>query len=231
MGNLEVTVEEHLMDIFSMPDINRRINKSGLSKIEYQQGIIDSLKKGDINQGKTTQETLENYESQIKWQKFCDNVEGHVNMFVWAGTGMMLTAPFNYIITSPILYQLEKNNASTEERICTFAAFSLSLFIIEKRIGQGWYHYLQRSPYDEKEGMKKRDYLRLLSGYILKEFSFTRKKGQEIIDFYSKNNQEETEAERVEKEETIIYEGLIKGRQAGQYSSKEKRLPCKQLKI
>lgn len=223
MGNLEVTVEEHLMDIFSMPGINERIANSGLRKEEYKQGLIDSLKKGEINQGKTVQETLRNYESNIKWQKFCDNVEGHVNRLVWAGTGVMLTAPFNYIITSPILYQLEKNNASTEERICTFAAFSLSLFIIEKRIGQGLPHYLERSPYDEKEGMKKRDYLRLLSGYILKEFSFTRKKGQEIIDFYSKNNQKETEAEtNVEKEGTRIYGGLIKYRQAGQYSSKEK---------
>lgn len=210
------SLEDHLMNIFTSADLENRINASGLAKYQYKQQLIEGLQKGTIARGKTAQDTLMNYEDHIKWNKYCEGVEDKLSRVVWAGIGVISTAIPNYFISNwlrilpPVIFE-------SKEGLYQFAAFSLGAFIIEKRVITGIGNYFERMPPNkDKAGMKKKDYLKLLGGYIISEFPHTRKKGREIIDSYTK------EGAKTERERTEIYNNLIRNREAKVYSTKEK---------
>ncbi len=204
MNSLEATVEEQLMDIFSMEDIAQRIDKTGLGKVQFKQNLVEGLGNGSIRQGKTADETLINYDNCLGWERGIKWLQDKINRGIWGAIGIALTAPVNYVISLPIINRMNKDGLFSKGEFLQFAAFSLGAFIIEKRILTGLGNYLERMPTNEKPNMEVSDYFKLLSGYIISEFTYTRKRGKEIINSYIK----ETEPEKSITEAVKIHLGL-----------------------
>lgn len=188
----EITAEDHLMDIFSMKEIEERIDKTGLGKVQFKQKLVEGLRNGNIRQGKTAEQTLKNYDNYLIWEGRKEWIEEQLlNRPIWGAIGIALTAPVNYVISSPIINRMNKDGLFSKEGFLQFAAFSLGAFIIEKRILTGLGNYWERTPSNEKPNMKVSDYFKLLSGYIISEFPHIRNKGKEIINSYRKESEPE----------------------------------------
>lgn len=209
-----MTVEEQLMDIFSIKEIKERIDKTGLGRVQFKQKLIDGLENGNIRQGKTADETLINYDNYLKWERFWEGVEDKISRGTWGAIGIALTAPFNYVISSPIINKINKDGLFSKEGFLQFAAFSLSAFIIEKRMLTGLGNYLERMPINEKPNMNRKDYVRLLSGYIMSEFPCIRKRGKEIINSYMKKGEPEKGITESAKIPLDLYSPLTKEKEA-----------------
>ena len=200
---------EDLESILSKRYVDVRAEQLKIGPLQYKQGLRDALSSGEIDAGKTHYETLGNYENYFGWCKFKEGVQDKLNRLVWAGIGIITTAIPNYFIGN-WLRILPQDSLESKEKIYQFAAFSLGAFIIEKRILTGIINYWGNTlPNGIK--MKKKDCLKLLSGYVLAQFPFIKSKGQKtgqkIIDFYTKNSSSENEMNAA-KERRRLYEDL-----------------------
>jgi len=211
MEDLESVLKKKYADV--------RAEQFDMSPLQYKMELKDALSSGKINPGKTHYETLNNYENYLEWSKFWDGIHDKLTRLVGAGIGITLTALPNYLIGT-FLRILPKETFASRESICQFAAFSLGAFIIEKRIGTGIGNYWESTPPNDSK-MKKKDYLKLLSGYVLAQFPFIKRKGQEIVDFYNKDNPSENGINGA-KERTSLYEDLLKENQDRNDSKEEK---------
>jgi len=213
---------EDLESILKKKYVDVRAEQFDMSPLQYKMELKDALSSEKINAGKTHYETLNNYENYLGWNQFWDRVHDQLNRLVWAGTGVVSTAIPNYFIGN-WLRILPQDSFGSKENVYQFAAFSLGAFIIEKRIGTGIVNYFGKRPDNENHKMKKKDYLRLLSGYVLTQFPFIKRKGQRIgqsiIDFYNKNNSSENGINGAK--ERTSFEDLINSRQETQQKTQE----------
>ncbi len=217
---------EDLESILKKKYVDVRAEQFDISPLQYKMELKDALSSGKINAGKTHYETLDNYENYLGWNKFSEGIRDKLNRLVWAGIGVVSTALPNYLIGIGLRI-LPKETFASKESIYQFAAFSLGTFIIEKRIGTGIVNYLDKRPDNENHKMKKKDHLKLLSGYVLAQFPFIKRKGQrighEIVDFYNKNNSSGNGINEA-KERTSLYEDLINSRQETEQKTQEEKI-------
>lgn len=213
---------EDLESILKKKYVDVRAEQFNMSALEYKMKLKEALSSGAINEGKTHYETLNNYENYLEWGKFWDGIQEQFARLIWAGNGIALTAPLNYLLNSPILHYMQERKASAKEEVLTFAALSLGEFIIEKRIGQGIINYFSKRADNANHKMKKKDHLKLLLGYVLAQFPFIKRKGQgigqEIVDFYNKDNSSEN---GINGAKEGLYEDLLKANQKTQEETQE----------
>jgi|GEM_PF-4422171 hypothetical protein len=213
---------EDLESILKKKYVDVRAEQFDMSPLQYKMKLREALSSGAIKEGKTPYSTLDNYENYLEWSRFWDGIHDQLTRLVWAGIGIVSTALPNYFIGVGLRI-LPKETFASKESICQFAAFSLGAFIIEKRIGQGIGNYCDKIPTNESPNMKKKDHLKLLSGYVLAQFPIIKRKGQgigqSIIDLYNKNNSSEN---RINGAKDGIYEDLLKANQNKDDSKEEK---------